>query len=31
MEKKEEIVEEEFVESVGDDEKVYTEKEEEVK
>lgn len=31
MEEKEEIVEEEFVESVGDDEKVYTEKEEEVK
>jgi len=31
MEEKEEIVEEEFIESVGDDEKVYTEKEEEVK
>lgn len=31
MEEKEEIIEEEFIESVGDDEKVYTEKEEEVK
>ena len=31
MEEKEEIVEEEFIESVGDDEKVYTEKEGEVK
>lgn len=31
MEEKEEIVEEEFIKSVGDDEKVYTEKEEEVK
>ena len=31
MKEKEEIIEEEFIESVGDDEKVYTEKEEEVK